>query len=99
MMDRREARQRGATLAAIVGLLTAASGVHARTGGCAPVHARLTAALDPAWRDALDALVHATAQEGLPWSCPGGFVEIEQDPSGGAVITVYDVKGRSASRH
>jgi hypothetical protein len=54
--------------------------------------------LPAAWRDALDALVRATAQEGQLWSCPGGTVAIVLDPEGGATLTVVDAKGRTVSR-
>jgi hypothetical protein len=51
------------------------------------------------WRAALEALSRATQQEGLPWSCPGGSVDLVPDGSGGAELTVIDPQGRSVSRH
>jgi hypothetical protein len=81
-------------------VLAFAPAIGARTGPCAPVVvASDRASLPPAWRDALDALVQATAREGMPWSCPGGSVELTLDAaSGGGVITLVDARGRSVSR-
>lgn len=70
----------------------------ARTSVCEPVHVSEAQRPLPApWREALDALVRATAQEGQPWSCPGGTVVIVLDDRG-AVLTLTDAHGRSASR-
>jgi hypothetical protein len=93
---------RGRAAALLVGLaaLGAAPPVSARTGSCSPVRvASSTSDLPAAWRDALDGLVQATADAGMPWSCPGGSVELVLDASGsGAVMTIYDAKGRAVSR-
>jgi hypothetical protein len=53
--------------------------------------------LPSAWRDALDQLVRATAQEGQPWSCPGGSAHLAAGADG-AVLTVTDARGRVVSR-
>jgi hypothetical protein len=81
--------------AAIVGLAAPAP-AHAAT--CEPVRLEGDlAALPPAWRDALTALARATAQEGQPWSCPGGSAQLSAGP-GGAILTVTDARGRTVSR-
>jgi hypothetical protein len=55
--------------------------------------------LPAAWRAAFDALIVATAREGLPWSCPGGMVELAvASAEGPGVLTVTDVKGRRTTR-
>jgi hypothetical protein len=89
----------GSAIAFAIAVIAWAPGVHARTGPCAAVRAGAESeALPAAWRDALDALVQATAQEGQLWSCPGGSVAIVLDPAGGATLTVVDAKGRTVSR-
>lgn len=70
--------------------------VHARTGACAPVS--IASEVAGPWRAALEALARATAQEGLPWSCPGGSVELVPDPAGGAELTIRDGRGRAITR-
>jgi hypothetical protein len=98
------AGRRGAAVLAAAAFLCAASpgsaygGVPARTVACTPVHvAEGGAPLPDPWRAALDALVQATAVEGLPWSCPGGSVALSVD-EGGATLTVVDARGRTVTR-
>jgi hypothetical protein len=93
-------RRAGVALSVGLGIASTAPAIAARTGPCAPIVARSDrASLPAAWRDALDALVRATAREGMPWSCPGGSVELTVDASsGGGMLTVYDAHGRSVSR-
>lgn len=91
--------KRGAALLAAVGTLAAAPGVYGRSGSCGPVRvAPEVSRLHGPWRAALESLVHATAQEGLPWSCPGGTVALALGASGAAVLTITDAKGRAVSR-
>jgi hypothetical protein len=74
--------------------------VHARTGPCDAVHiVSPPESLGAAWRSALENLGRATGAGGLPWSCPGGSVELAAVSSGGATLTVTDAKGHRASRH
>jgi hypothetical protein len=92
---------RGAAVALAMGLgaLGAAPAAAAPTAACAPVAvASDRTRLPPAWLHALDALVEATAQEGLPWSCPGGSITLTIDPASGGVLTFHDARGRSVSR-
>jgi hypothetical protein len=71
----------------------------ARTGPCEPVRlAPSTAGIPVSWRAALEALARATAEEGLPWGCPGGTAELVPDASGGAVLIVIDAAGHAVSR-
>lgn len=86
-------------------VLTAAPTAHGRNGTCEPV--RVASSVEGPWRAALEALSRATSREGLPWSCPGGSVELLPDPvrdgapagaAGGALLTVTDRNGRSVSR-
>jgi hypothetical protein len=56
-----------------------------------------SAEISEAWTAQLDALVRATSREGLPWSCPGGTVELVVNGSG-AVLTVTDAHGVRVSR-
>jgi len=86
-------------LLAAAGMVAYGSAAQARTGACEPVRiGHGASALEGAWREALDALVIATAREGMPWSCSGGTVDLDLEASGGAVLTVIDVTGRAASR-
>jgi hypothetical protein len=96
------ARRHGALLVALLSAgvgLAVAPDVYGRAGSCQPVRivGKLTS-LDRRWRDALDALARATAQEGLPWSCPGGSITLTPEATGGAVITVTDARGQAVSR-
>jgi hypothetical protein len=101
MMRRHHAgrARRGAALLAAVGTFAAALDVYGRSGSCEPVRVAsdLSKLRDP-WRAALEALVHATAQEGLPWSCPGGSVALAPGASGSAELTITDAGGRTVSR-
>lgn len=67
---------------------------------CVPVRAAADPATLPApWRAALDALIAATAAEGLPWSCPGGTIALSLaagDASG--ALTVTDATGHATTR-
>jgi hypothetical protein len=73
--------------------------VYGRSGSCEPVRAASDSAnVRAPWRAALEALVRATAREGLPWSCPGGSVALAPDASGGAELTIIDANGRTVSR-
>jgi hypothetical protein len=91
-------QRRGAAVALTVVALTATSPVLARPGPCEAVRViGDRAALPAPWRDVIDALVQATATPGLPWSCPGGTVQLALE-STGAVLTVTDTRGSSASR-
>ncbi len=76
--------------------LTVSPALYGRTGACVPV--RVVSQLEGPWGEALSALARATSHEGLPWSCPGGSVDLVPDASGGAELTVTDASGRSVSR-
>jgi hypothetical protein len=86
---------RYAALLAVASVLTSQPAAFA--GTCSPV--RVASRLPGRWRTVLEALARATQQEGLPWSCPGGSVELVLDGEGGAELTVIDDQGRSVSRH
>ncbi len=67
---------------------------------CAPVRAGSEPSTLPiAWRAEFEALIASTAREGLPWSCPGGTIELSlAADEGGGVLTVTDAKGRKTLR-
>jgi hypothetical protein len=91
--------RRSAALLVAMGALAAAPDVAGRSGSCVPVQIASEASkLRGPWRAALQALVDATAQEGLPWSCPGGSVALAPGASGGALLTITDAKERTVSR-
>jgi hypothetical protein len=93
------ARRWGAALAVVAASWLPAHPALASTTPCAPVQIGSdTSSFPVAWRDALEGLARATGHEGMPWSCSGGSVELTLDASGGAVLTVHDTAGRSASR-
>jgi hypothetical protein len=50
-----------------------------------------------AWRHAVDALLRSTGEDGLPWSCGGGEVDLVVRPDG-ATLTVTDARGHAVSR-
>ncbi len=90
--------RRSAALLVPVCVLTVAADGYGRSLSCEPVRVTSDLSRLPGpWRAALDALVRATAQEGLPWSCPGGSVALVPAPSG-AVLTITEAKGRTVSR-
>jgi hypothetical protein len=81
-------------------VLAVAPTVYGRAASCEPVRiAKGLSRVDKRWRDALEALARATAQEGLPWSCPGGSVTLTLEAGDGALVTVTDGRGRAVSRH
>jgi len=98
------ARRRAALIATASALTFLSPSALARTGTCKPV--RVASSVEGPWRAALEALSRATAQEGLPWSCPGGAVDLTPDAASardgspaGATLSVTDATGRSISRH
>jgi hypothetical protein len=76
-----------ATMTALAVLAPIASAAPVRAE-CEPARlvARLAKLPEP-WRAALDDLIRSTAELGHPWSCSGGTIELELDPSG-AVLSV-----------
>jgi len=99
----RRARRSGPRVVALLatcGAFAVTPSVYGRAASCDPVRiAGRFSSLDKRWRDALQALAHATAQEGLPWSCPGGTVALALEGlGGGALVTVTDARGRTVSR-
>lgn len=86
----------------VVAALAASPGAAWAAGEASCVPAR--AGSDPAtlplsWRAAFEALIDATAHEGLPWSCPGGSVALVLPVNEGpGVLTVVDAKGRTTTR-
>ena len=91
--------RRSAALLVAMGTFAAAPDVDGRSGSCVQVQVASEASkLRGPWRAALQALVDATAQEGLPWSCPGGSVALAPGATGSALLTVTDAKGRTVSR-
>jgi len=76
---------------------------HATAAECAPAQIKGDpGALPPPWRDALDALVAATAREGQPWSCPNARVRIlpasPRHPTLLEVEDAYGVRRRAVAR-
>ena len=72
----------------------------AEGSSCVPVQAGSDpSTLPEAWRAAFEALIASTARDGLPWSCPGGSVELALTTATGAgALTVTDAKGRKTTR-
>lgn len=91
----RSGRSWCAVTAAVV---TLAATSPARATTCEPVRvASDTSQLPGPWRDALEQLARATAQEGQPWSCPGGSAQLSLTAEG-ALLTITDARGRTVSR-
>ena len=89
--------QRWAATIAFVIALTPAS-AQARNRPCTPVQiAADTSRLPEPWRHALEVLVRATSEEGMPWSCPASSVDLVLTTDG-ALLTVLFTDGRSVSR-
>jgi hypothetical protein len=83
-----------AGVAAVATLVPIASDAHAAE--CTPAQVAVDpATLPPRWRDALLALVAATAREGQPWSCPAGArVAVRPPREGGlAQLEIEDASG------
>ncbi len=101
MPDRNSRRARlTASLLALWAGATALASSSAEGSSCAPVRASSDpSTLPPPWRTALEALIASTSLEGLPWSCPGGTVELSFPSSKGtSVLTVTDATGRRTTR-
>jgi hypothetical protein len=67
---------------------------------CAPARAAPgTASLPEPWRQALEALVEASAAEGQPWGCAGGVIDLVPRPDGrGATLVVTAEDGHRILR-
>jgi len=74
----------------------------AEGSSCVPVRAGSDpSTLPEAWRAAFEGLIASTARDELPWSCPGGSIELALTSATGAgvgALTVTDAKGRKTTR-
>jgi hypothetical protein len=71
---------------------------HVAAGTCTPVRVGPHVMAQPeAWRHAVEALIRSTAEDGLPWSCGGGEVDLVVRPEG-ATLTVTDATGHAIAR-
>jgi hypothetical protein len=86
-------------LALWVGSIALASS-SAEGSTCAPVRPGTDPSTLPLpWRSAYQALIASTSVEGLPWSCPGGTVELALPSNKGPfLLSVTDAKGRKTTR-
>jgi hypothetical protein len=85
----------------VLGVASIALPLSAAEGSaCVPVRAGSDpSTLPEAWRAAFEALIASTARDGLPWSCPGGSIELALTTATGAgALTVTDAKGRKTTR-
>jgi hypothetical protein len=82
------------SVAAMLGVVAALTGP-ALAGECAPARVGVDpASLPGPWRQALDALLAATAREGQPWSCPDARVTLRPPGDHGlAQLEVEDASG------
>lgn len=72
----------------------------AEAASCEPARAASDlSSLPLPWRTAFEALIGSTSREGLPWSCPGGTIDLSLAADEGVgILTITDPKGRKTTR-
>ncbi|MEO7331317.1 MAG: hypothetical protein ABI193_22265 [Minicystis sp.] len=86
------------TLTAITAVALALSASVAQAEPCRAARAGVGVDSQPdAWREAVAALIRASAAEGQPWSCSGGIILLVTHDQG-ATLTIVGDDGRAISR-